>query len=208
MGHKITRDRLKPDPAKVSAIQDMPKPTSKKELMTLLGFVSYLSKFLPRLSDVVQPLRDLTTKHAQFLWSHQHDRAFQEVKEMVVQHPVLKFYKTEEEVTLQCDESESGPAATLLQNGRPVAVASRTLTAIQRNYAQIEKECLAIVFGCQHFNQYIARREKIAVESDHKPLQAIFRIQSRQHRPDYKECSPDCNALTLRCIARKVKRCT
>ena len=49
MGHMITRDGLKPDPAKVSAIQDMPKPTSKKELMTLLGFVGYLSKFLPRL---------------------------------------------------------------------------------------------------------------------------------------------------------------
>ena len=99
MGHVITRDWLKPDPAKVSAIQDMPKPTSKKELMILLGFLSYLSKFLPRLSDVVQPLRELTTKHAQFLWSHQHDRAFQEVKELVVHHPVLKFYNTEEEVT-------------------------------------------------------------------------------------------------------------
>ena len=70
IGHVITRDGLKLDPAKVSAIQEMPKPTSKKELMTLLGLVSYLSKFVPRLSDVVQPLRDLTTKRAQFLWSH------------------------------------------------------------------------------------------------------------------------------------------
>ena len=120
MGQVITRDGLKPDPAKVSAIQDMPKPTSKKELMTLLGFVSYLSKFLPRPSDVVQPLRELTTKNAQFLWSHQHDRAFQEVKELVVQHPVLKFYNTEEEVTLQCDASETGLGATLLQE-RPAS---------------------------------------------------------------------------------------
>ena len=56
-----------------------------------------------------------------------------------------------------------------------MSFASRTLTAIQRNYAQIEKECLAIVFSCQHFNQYIARREKVTVESDHKPLQAIFK---------------------------------
>ncbi|KAK3747895.1 hypothetical protein QZH41_001360 [Actinostola sp. cb2023] len=103
MGHVITANGLKPDLAKVSAIQEMPRPTCKKELMTLLGFISYLSKFLPRLSDVVKPLRDLTAKDAQFLWSHQHDKAFQEVKELVVQHPVLKYYNIEEEVTLQCD---------------------------------------------------------------------------------------------------------
>ena len=134
-----------------------------------------LSKILARISDVVQPLRDLTTKHVQFLWSHQHDRAFQEVKELVVQHPVLEFYNTEEEVTQQCDTSEGGLGATLLQNDQPEAFASRTLTATQRNYAPIEKECLAIVFGCRHFNQYIAGREKVTVESDHKPLQAIFK---------------------------------
>ena len=121
--------------------------------MTLLGFVSYLSKFLPRLSDVVKPLREITTKHAQFLFSHQHDKAFQEVKELVVQHPVLKFYNTEEEVTLQCEASETGSGATLLQNGQPVAFASRTLTTTQRNCAQIEKECLAIVFGCRKRSQ-------------------------------------------------------
>ena len=56
-----------------------------------------------------------------------------------------------------------------------MAFASRTLTATQINYAQIEKKYLAIVFGCQHFNQYIARTEKVTVESDHKPLQAIFK---------------------------------
>ena len=70
MGHVITKHGLRPDPAKVSAIQEMQKPTSKKELMTLLGFVSYLAKFLPRLSEVVKPLRDLINKNAQFLWSH------------------------------------------------------------------------------------------------------------------------------------------
>ena len=124
MGHVITKYGLRPDPAKVSAIQEMPKPTSKKELMTLLGFVSYLAKFLPQLSEVVKPLRELTTKNAQFLWSHQYDRAFQEVKALVVQNPVLKFYNPEEEVTLQCDTSKSGLGVILPQNGQPVAFAS------------------------------------------------------------------------------------
>ena len=92
----------------------------------------------------------------------------------MVNHPVLKFYDPLAEVTLQCDASEYGLGATLLQDGQPVAFASSTLSPTERNYVQIEKECLAIVFGCQRFDQYLARKDKITVESDHKPLQAIF----------------------------------
>jgi len=58
MGHLITKDGLKPVPKKVKAAQEMPRPTSKRELLSLLGFVNYSSKFLPRLSEVAQPLRD------------------------------------------------------------------------------------------------------------------------------------------------------
>ena len=125
--------------------------------------------------QVSQPLRDSTMKNAQFVWSSLHDRAFSEVKRLIRNQPVLKYYDINEEVTLQCDASEKGLGATLLQGGQPVAFASRTLSTTERRYAQIEKECLAIVFGCQKFSQYITRRAKITVESDHKPLQSIFK---------------------------------
>ena len=174
MGHLISKDGLKPDPEKVRAVQEMPKPTSKKELLSLLGFVNYLSKFPPRLSEVAQPLREMTAKEAKFIWSPQHETAFQEVRELVVRHPVLKYYDLKEEVTVQCDASEYGLGAALLQNGQPVAFASRSLSQTERQYAQIEKECLAIVVSCERFSQYLAGREKITVKSDRKPLQSIF----------------------------------
>ena len=72
----ISRDGLKPDPDKVTAIKNMPKPTTKPEVLTLLGFVNYLSKFLPKLSDVSAPLRELTTDQSKFTWAKQHDEAF------------------------------------------------------------------------------------------------------------------------------------
>ena len=97
------------------------------------------------------------------------------MKNLVSKHPVLKYYDVNEEVTIQCDASEKGLGASLLQNGQPVAFVSRTLTQIERRYAQIEKECLAIVFGGQKFSQYISRRDKVTIESDHKPLQSIFK---------------------------------
>lgn len=175
MGHVLTSNGLKPDPDKIKAVTEMPKPTNKQETLSLLGFVNYLAKFLPRLSEVALPLRELTSKNARFVWSSQHDKSFTEVKQLVSANPVLKYYDMDAEVTIQCDASEKGLGATLLQNGQPVAFASRTLTPVEQRYAQIEKECLAIVFACSKFSQYITRRELITVESDHKPLQSIFK---------------------------------
>ena len=84
MGHVITDEGLKPDPDKVKAVEEMPRPTCKKELLSLLGFVNYLSKFLPRLAEVAQPLCNLTAKEAPFLWSPQHELAFAEIKQLIV----------------------------------------------------------------------------------------------------------------------------
>ena len=65
--------------------------------------------------------------------------------------------------------------AVLLQDESPVAYASKTLTQYQRNYAQIEKEMLAIVFGCVRFHDYIYGLQSIEVETDHKPLESILK---------------------------------
>ena len=140
----------------------------------MLGFVNYLSKFRPKLSEVVQPLRVMTAKEAKFIWPEQHETAFKEVCELVVKHPVLKYYDVQEPVVVQCDASEHGLGAALLQNGQPIVFASRYLSQTERQYTQIEKQCLAIVFSRERFSQHLAGREKIAVETDHKPLQSIF----------------------------------
>ena len=98
----------------------------------MLGFVNYLSKFLRKMSEVVQPLREMTAKEAKFIWSQQHKTAFKEVRELVVKHPVLKYYDVLEPVVVQCDASEQGLEAALLQNGQPVAFASRSLSQTER----------------------------------------------------------------------------
>ena len=80
-----------------------------------------------------------------------------------------------EEVTVQADASEKGLGATLLQKGQPVAFISRALTKTEQTYAQIEKECLAIVFACERFNHYIHGRNIVTVQTDHNPLVPIFK---------------------------------
>ena len=67
MGHVLSSEGLKPDPNKVAAVSEMPKPICKQEALSLLGFVNYLVKFLPRLSEAAQPIRQLTVKDVKFL---------------------------------------------------------------------------------------------------------------------------------------------
>ena len=172
IGHQITSEGLKPDPNKIKAVVEMPSPTDVKGVQRFLGFVNYLSKFLPQLSDVCEPLRKLTVKGVEWCWLETHDQVVEKVKQLVTTTPILKYYNPKEELTLQCDASETGLGAALLQNGQPVAYASRALTETETHYAQIEKELLSVMFGLEKFHQYTYGRP-VTVHSDHKPLEVI-----------------------------------
>ena len=121
------------------------------------------------MSELTAPMRQLLHKNVHFSWSHEQDRALTEIKKVLSNAPVLGFYDVKKEVTLACDASSSGLGSCLLQEDRPIAYASRSLTEAQKSYAQIEKELLAIVFGAERFNQYIYGKE-VTVLTDHKPL--------------------------------------
>ena len=166
LGHVITDDGLKPDPAKVEAVLAMPKPGDVKAIQRFNGFINYLAKFLPKLSDMMRPLRELTHIGIKWSWSTVHDNAFASVKQMITNAPVLRYYSQDEELTLQCDSSEYGLGASMLQDGQPVAFASRGLIDSETRWAQIEKELLSIVFGLERFNQYTYGRH-VNIESDH-----------------------------------------
>lgn len=174
IGHLLTADGLRVDPEKARAVRDMPRPVDVKGVQRLLGMVNYLSKFCDHLSDGCEILRQLTHKDSIWEWSDAHEEAFARLKDVITKAPILKYYNPDEPLTLQCDASETGLGAALLQEGAPVAYGSRALTQTERGYAQIEKECLAIVFGMEKFHQYTYGR-KVTVHSDHKPLENIVR---------------------------------
>uniref|UniRef100_A0A673W9M9 Gypsy retrotransposon integrase-like protein 1 n=1 Tax=Salmo trutta TaxID=8032 RepID=A0A673W9M9_SALTR len=173
-GHILSSTGLKADPEKVKAVLEMPHPSDVKAVQRFVGFVTYLAKFLPRLSEVCEPLRRLMDKDTIWHWLPKHDAAVREIKQLVTQTPVLRYYDVSKPVTIQSDSSQYGLGCCLMQEGQPVAFASRALTPTEQNYAQIEKECLSIVFACQRFHHYLYGRDNITAETDHKPLIAIF----------------------------------
>ena len=173
IGHVATGDGLQVDPAKVKAIRDMQAPTDKAGVQRLLGLAQYLSKFLPNLSDIKKPLRELTQQDTEWCWDDAQNTALNQLKEAITRTPILRYYNLSDEVTLQCDASQSGLGAAILQKGQPVAYASRALTSVETRYAQIEKELLVILFACERFDTYIYGRDLVRVETDHKPLEAM-----------------------------------
>ena len=151
----------------------MPKPHDVEDVRRFCVFVNYLAKFLPKLSEVLEPIRQLTREGTTWIWTPTHDKAFETVQKLVAEATVLAFYNPEEELTIQCDASQSWLDAVLLQSDRPVAYASRALTDPETRYAQIEKELLAIVFSVDKFHQYTFGRP-VKVQSDHKTLETIL----------------------------------
>ena len=166
--HRLTPEGVKPDPAKMA---EMAEPKTPQEVRRFLGMVNYLAKFLPNLSQVTEPLRKLTQKEEEFKWDKE-EVTIRTVKSMLCSEDVLAYFDAQKEIVIQCDASTKGLGATLLQNGRPVASTSRALTKSEKNYVAIELECLAIVFVCKKFDQYIYGR-KATVETDHRALEII-----------------------------------
>ncbi|PIK58309.1 hypothetical protein BSL78_04815 [Apostichopus japonicus] len=174
IGHILTSNGIKPDPKKIEAIQEMQPPTNVTELKRFLGMINYVAKFIRNLSAISEPLRVLLRKETVWHWEEEQEKCFNSLKQLITKTPVLQYFDTNKPVTVSVDASKGGVGAVLLQNEKPVAYASKTFTDAQTRYAQIEKELAAIVFRCEKFHQYIFGRMTY-IETDHKPLEAIFR---------------------------------
>ena len=128
VGHVIGRDGLKVDPEKVRAIVNMPEPTDVQSVRRFLGLVQYVSKFIPNLAEISEPLRLLTKSDVSWHWDKQQIDSFAKLKDLLTRAPVLSIYDLQKEVTISVDASSKGLGAVLLQKGQPVAYASRALT--------------------------------------------------------------------------------
>ena len=174
MGHVLTSSGMRPDPQKIEAITQMPLPKDKKALQRALGMMQFLGRYCPNYSTVTAPLRELLHHANEFHWTERHTKSFDKLKAILVSNNVLAYYSPSKELLCQCDSSQSGLGAALLQDGKVIEYASRALSQAETQYAQIEKELLSIVFALNRFDTYCYGR-RVIVETDHKPLLAIHK---------------------------------
>ena len=169
LGHVFSKNGIQIDSDRIKAIQLLKLPTNKKELQSILGMVNFLRPFIPNLSEMTASLRELLKEKVCFQWLEMHTKALNEIKSKITTAPVLANFDVNKEITIQADASQSGLGCCLLQENRPISFASRSLSNSEKNFAQIEKELLSIVFATTKFHNYIYGRN-INVITDHKPL--------------------------------------
>lgn len=178
LGYHVDGNGVSPTSHKVQAILGVSEPRNKRELQSFLGMISFYDKFLPDRATVADPLYRLLDKNSVWSWGPPQRLAWSKLKQMLSSSEVLAHYDDSRQLLLSCDASPYGVGAVLSQRDdkgqeRPVAYASRTLGKCERNYAQLDKEGLAILFGLTHFHQYVAGR-KVLILTDHKPLLGIM----------------------------------
>ena len=198
-GHKLTADGILPAADKLEALRNISAPSNTKELLSLLGLVTYLNRFSSKVAELTEPLRELTKKNVHFRWELHHQTALDRIKEELCSAPVLSYYDPDPVRTtiLQCDASQKGLGAWVRQidpNGKEkiVAMASRSLTETESRYSNIERECLAVMFGLEKFEYYLFGRHTL-VETDHSPLEQIF-------KKNIAEAPARLQRLLLRCM--------
>ncbi|XP_033729753.1 uncharacterized protein K02A2.6-like [Pecten maximus] len=174
---KVNKEGIHPSPRKVEAILKLADPQNKRELQSWLGIVNYYRKFIPNMATVLEPLTHLLANDVEWQWSQTCANACETIKKLLVSSEVMVHYDPKKPLTLAVDASSYGLGAvishTIGSNDKPIAYVSRTLTSAERNYSQIEKEALAIIFGIQRFHQYLYGR-RFTLLTDHKPLTTIL----------------------------------
>ena len=181
LGRIISKDGISMDPEKVSAITYMPSPSSRQTLQSFLGHMSFVARHVPGLSAVTAKLSELLKKDQPFKWTKEHDRAFQKCKELAGNMATLAHFDENKEIVVTTDASPIGLGAALshrIKVGnksylRPIAYASRTLTQAERNYAQIDREGLAVFWAIRHWRQYLYCRH-FTLQTDCSALTRIF----------------------------------
>ena len=177
LGHTISRNGISKGP-KADAVTKMPAPSNVTQLRSFLGSVQFYNKFLPDLSTISGPLYHLTEKNTKWKWDQPQEDAFKKLKQMLTDNTVLAHFDPSCPVGISCDASDAGVGAVLFHRykdntERPIANASKTLTATQKRYSQIQKEALSIIFALKKFHQFLYGRKFILV-TDHKPLISMF----------------------------------
>ena len=172
-GRIVNRKGTKPCPKKVRDLKNAAAPVDKQELQSLIGSVNFMSVFIPNLSKKTHLMRKLLKKDAAFVWTSDMQKELETVKEAICQATQLIHFDPSKPAIIQTDASLKGLGAVLLQDGKPVRFLSKSLTKTETDYANIERELLAILFAVEKLHNYTFGRE-IEVHTDHKPLEAIF----------------------------------
>ena len=149
-GFVFSQEGIQADPGKVAAVISLDTPESCDAVRSFLGMANYVRRFIPGFADITAPLRELTKKDATFQWTADCEASVNSIKELLANEQVLAYFNTRIPSEIIVDASPVGLAAILVQSyendvSRIIAFASKSLSATEQRYSQLEREALAVL---------------------------------------------------------------
>ena len=186
LGHLVSEKGFEPLPEKLEAIRKMPAPTTPKEVKQFLGLIGYYRKFVPRFSDISRPLTRLTRHDTPFEWTRQCGKAFDHLRELLMQYPILRYPDPTKGYVLYTDASGIGWSGVLTQEyadeknkskQHPICYVSGQFRGSQLNWAALTKEAYAIYMSIRRLSFYVTDAE-VLIRCDHLPLKKFLNKQT------------------------------
>ncbi|GJW75759.1 reverse transcriptase domain-containing protein [Tanacetum coccineum] len=185
LGHKISKNGIEVDKAKVDVIAKLPYPTTVKGIRSFLGYAGFYRRFIQDFSKIARPMTHLLVKDTSFFFSKECIEAFQTLKKKLTEAPILVAPDWDLPFELMCDASDFAIGAVLgprkTKHFQPIHYASKTMTDAQPHYTTTEKELLAVVYAFEKFRPYLVLSKSI-VYTDHSALKYLFAKQDAKSR--------------------------
>ena len=169
----MSDEGIRVDPIKVEAVVNWKSPRIVTEVRSFLGLIRYYRRFVKEFSIIASPLTKLLRKRVKFEWSDKCHNSFEQLKEILVEVPVLTQPTSGKEYTLYSDASGIGLGCVLMQDGKVVAYASIKLKPHEQNYLTHDLELVAVVFALKIWRHYLYG-EKCSIYTDHKSLKYLL----------------------------------
>ena len=181
LGHIVSKDGVKPDASKISAVANWPVPTKVKQVQQFLGLAGYYRSFVYNFANIAIPLYKLVAKDVKWNWTEECSKSFEHLKKSLCSAPLLIFPDFNKEFVVSTDASDIALGGILSQidcNGkeRVVAYYSRTFKDAELNYHTTEKECLAVISCVREWRSYIYG-SSFKVITDHSALKWLMNMK-------------------------------
>nr|GFB03860.1 reverse transcriptase domain-containing protein [Tanacetum cinerariifolium] len=177
LGHKISKNEIEVDRAKVDVIAKLPHPTTVKGIRSFLGHVGFYRRFIQDFFKISRLMTHLLEKNTPFVFSEDCIQAFQTLKKKLTKAPILIALNWDLPFELMCNASDFAIGAVLGQRHekhfKPIHYASKTTNDEETNYTTTEKEMLAVVYAFEKFRSYLIMNKSI-VHTDHVALKYLF----------------------------------
>lgn len=185
LGYLVDSAGLRPDPTKVEAILNIPRPQNPTEIRRFIGTASWYRRFIPNFSTLTSPLSALTRKRVKCSWTSACEESFRKIKELLVTASILTCPDFSKSFTLQTDASAYGLGCVLTQQyedgERVICYLSRSLTRQEQNLSTTERECLAVIWSVEKLRHYL-ENVRFTVITDHHSLLWLHRLKDPQGR--------------------------